>query len=130
MMDNIGLGVLASATAAAIISFALLRRSVASKEPSTLRRVIPSPRQTLLPKLSPAQANALAYPPNFFPGARDVETHYGTMRVYEWGSVDGMKVLLLHGDTTPAPMFAPIAESLAKKGCRVMIIGRFVSAFF
>ena len=128
-MDNLGLGVLASATAAAIISFALLRRSVPSHEPATLRRVVPSPRQTLLPNLTPAQSKALAYPPDLFPGARDVQTHYGIMRVYEWGPVDGMKVLLIHGDTTPAPMFAPIAEILVKKGCRVMIIGRFISAF-
>lgn len=45
------------------------------------------------------------------------------MRVYEWGSEDGMKILLVHGDTTPAPMLGPIAEELVSRGCRVMMIG-------
>ncbi|KAL8670872.1 MAG: hypothetical protein Q9168_004603 [Polycauliona sp. 1 TL-2023] len=115
---------LVSVVAAVMGSLLLWRRSLRSNTPAHLRRSIPSPRKTLLPLLSPTQADALAYPPDLFPGARDVETHYGSMRIYEWGPEHGRKILFVHGDTTPGPMFAPIAESLVKKGCRVMIIGR------
>lgn len=86
-------------------------------------RTIPSPRETLLPKLSPQQAAALPYPPDLLPGARDVATPYGVMRVYEWGPKDGEKFLFIHGDTTPAPMLGLVAGDLVKRGCRVMIFG-------
>lgn len=88
-----------------------------------LRKSIPSPRQTVLPYLSPAQVVALPYPPDLLPGVRDVDTPYGSMRVYEWGPEDGGKALLIHGDTTPSPVLAPIAETLVKRGCRVMLFG-------
>lgn len=51
---------------------------------------------------------------NIFPGARDVDTPYGVMRVYEWDSVGGRKVLLVHDETTPGPLL----------GSRVMIIAQ------
>ena len=88
---------------------------------------VSSPRDTLIPFLSSDQANALPYPPNFLPGARDVDTFYGTMRVYEWGPEHGDKVLLVHGDTTPVPMLGPIAQALVQAGCRVMLVGKFFS---
>ena len=87
------------------------------------RRRISSPRETLLPFLSPSQIESLPYPPNCLPGARDVETSFGTMRVYEWGPEEGRKVVLIHGDTTPAPMLGPIATKLVASGCRVMVLG-------
>ncbi len=65
----------------------------------------------------------VAYPPDLFPGARDVASPYGTMRVYEWGPEEGKKVVMVHGDTTPAPMLGPIAEALVKRGCRVILFG-------
>ena len=45
------------------------------------------------------------------------------MRVYEWGPEDGDKVLFVHGDSTPAPILAPIAHNLAKKRCGIMMFG-------
>lgn len=60
-----------------------------------------------------------ALTPDLLPGARDVATSYGSMRVYDWGSEDGKKVLFIHGDTTPAPMLGPVARDLANRGCRV-----------
>ena len=87
------------------------------------RRIIDSPRETLLPYLSPSQIESLPYPPDYLPGARDVETPYGTMRVYEWGPEDGRKVVLIHGDTTPAPMLGPLAAKLVASGCRVIVLG-------
>lgn len=44
------------------------------------------------------------------------------MRVYEWGPESGRKVLFIHGNTIPSPMFANIAASLVKKGCRVLLL--------
>lgn len=109
-----------------VVAFAiatLLRRPRRFNEPASLRRKLPSPRETLLPYLSGEKAAMLPYPPNLLPGARDVETSYGVMRVYEWGPENGRKVLMVHGDTTPGPMFGPIAGELVGRGCRVMILG-------
>ena len=109
-----------------IMAFAtvvLLRRHGHSKARAKLRQKIPSPRETLLPHLPNDQAALLPYPPNILPGARDVETLYGMMRIYEWGPEDGKKILMVHGDTTPGPMFSPIAQKLVERGCRVMIFG-------
>ena len=86
-------------------------------------QTISSPRDTLLPKLSPTEATALPYPTDLLPGARDVATSYGVMRVYEWGPKDGNKVIFIHGDTTPAPILGPVARDLVDKGCRVMLFG-------
>ena len=38
----------------------------------------------------------LPYPPDCLPGARDVDTPYGNIRVYEWGPEDGRKLSLIH----------------------------------
>ena len=115
--------------AVVIASAALIRWPLSSNKPPTSRRKIASPRETLLPRLSARQVASLPYPPDLLPGARDVETLYGVMRVYEWGPEDGMKVLMIHGDTTPAPMLGPIAIQLVDKGCRVLLFGTDVLTF-
>ncbi|GAB7334601.1 hypothetical protein MBLNU13_g06571t1 [Cladosporium sp. NU13] len=69
-------------------------------DPSPPSRSIPSPLITHLPNLSPDEIAALPYPPDYYPGARDVKTPYGTMRAYEWGPESGRKVMLVHGDAT------------------------------
>lgn len=78
---------------------------------------------TLLPTLSQAEVAALPYPPDFFPGARDVQTTFGNMHVNEWGRVDGRKVMLVHGDAMPAPLFKQLAENMIQTGCRLIIFG-------
>lgn len=93
------------------------------RKPIPLCQIIPSPCKSLLPQITPVQASLLPYPPNLLPGARDVDTPYGSMRVYEWGPKDGRKVILIHGNTTPAPLLWPIAQALERKNCRVMIFG-------
>lgn len=85
---------------------------------------VPSPRESLIPHLTSAQTASLAYPPDLMPGARDITTPYGIMRAYEWGPKDGKRIIMVHGDSTPSPMFWPIADSLAKAGCRVLLFGR------
>jgi pimeloyl-ACP methyl ester carboxylesterase len=59
------------------------------------------------------------------PGARDVDTPYGSIRVYEYGPEDGRKVLLVHGISTPAIALGSVANNLAEKGCRVMLFDLF-----
>jgi hypothetical protein len=73
--------------------------------PSPSRDSIPSPLTTLIPSLKPEEASALSYSPDFYPGARDVPTPIGSMRVYEFGPQDGRKVLCIHGDANPSLMF-------------------------
>ncbi|KAG8161089.1 hypothetical protein KVR01_009353 [Diaporthe batatas] len=82
---------------------------------------IQSPRATL--SISAEAAAASAYPPDALPGGRDVETFYGSMRVYEWGPLDGSKVLFVHGDATPCLVFSKIAQGLTDAGYRVMLFG-------
>ncbi|CZR62610.1 related to alpha/beta hydrolase family protein [Phialocephala subalpina] len=84
-------------------------------------KIIKGPATTLLPKLTDAEKALLPYPPDALPGARDVESPYGTTRVYEWGPEDGRKVLLIHGITPPSLALGAIARGLAEKGCRVML---------
>ena len=81
------------------IAYRLYKSINTTKEP--FLKAIPSPVTTLLPTLSPSQIADLPYPPDTFPGARDVESPYGTLRVYEWGPEEGRKVLLVHGISTP-----------------------------
>jgi len=41
---------------------------------STPKKIVPSPRKTVLPKLLAAEQATLPYPPDVFPGARDVDS--------------------------------------------------------
>ncbi|KAK7514562.1 Alpha/Beta hydrolase protein [Phyllosticta citriasiana] len=91
----------------------------------SLSCVIPSPRTTVLSKLSAAEKEALPYPPDVLPGARDVATPYGSLRVYEWGPENGDKVLLLHGISTPSIALNGVANALVKRGRRVMLFDSF-----
>lgn len=86
---------------------------------------IQSPLATLIPFISAEEAATMAYPPDAMPGARDVDTFYGSMRVYEWGPVDGEKLLFVHGDATPSLVFSKIAQGLVDAGYRVVLFGQF-----
>lgn len=88
-----------------------------------MANTVRSPLATLLPLISAEEAATMAYPPDAMPGARDVETFYGSMRVYEWGPADGEKVLFVHGDATPSLVFSKIAQGLVDVGYRVMLFG-------
>ncbi|TKA32565.1 hypothetical protein B0A50_01673 [Salinomyces thailandicus] len=100
--------------------------------PQAPNHIIPSPRQALEPLNSATQNSPdrekddLPYPPNALPGARDVSTPYGSIRVYEWGPETGRKVLLVHGISTPCIALARIAQLLVEReGCRVMLFDLF-----
>ena len=84
-------------------------------------QVLPSPIKSLLSKLSSDEIANLPYPPDAFPGVRDVESPYGSLRVYEWGPEDGRKVLLVHGISNPCIALGAVAHGLVDRGCRVMM---------
>lgn len=65
-----------------------------------------------------------AYPADAFPGGRDFETPYGTIKVFEWGPVDGEKVVLMHGIGTPCIALGDMAKHFVARGCRVMLFGK------
>lgn len=71
-----------------------------------------------------ASGNTSPYPSDVFPGARDVETPYGTMRVYEWGPEEGEKVVLLHGIGTPCIALGKMAHEFVASGRRVLLFGK------
>lgn len=83
-----------------------------------------SPPKTVA-QLTSEEAEKVPYPPNALPGGRDVDTPYGSIRVYEWGPKDGRKVLFVHGISTPCVAFVGIAKGLVENGCRVMLFDLF-----
>lgn len=90
------------------------------------RKTHASPVETHLPHLTREEIEKLPYPPNLIPGARDVPTPYGTIRVYEWGPEDAArKVMLIHGISGGCPALLSCAEAFASKGCRIMMIELF-----
>ena len=110
------------ASAAAFIAYQSYNRTV---KQARQKAIIPSPLTTLLPNLSAEEQYKLPYPPDILPGARDVDSPYGSIRVYEFGPENGRKVLLLHGVSTPCLSLAGVAQKLADRGCRVMLFGRY-----
>lgn len=89
--------------AAGLVSVAcvLALRQSSSASARKSRSIIRSPLATLRARLSEDEIANLPYPPDALPGARDVTSPYGTVRIYEWGPEEGGKVLLVHGISTP-----------------------------
>jgi pimeloyl-ACP methyl ester carboxylesterase len=115
-----------TSTALATLSFlSLLRLALYPRHPQILK----SPLHTVIPSLTPAEVAELDYKPDAFPGARDVATPYGSIRVYEFGPASGAKVLLLHGISTSCQTLTHIARSLAGSGRRVMLFDLFGRGF-
>jgi hypothetical protein len=108
---------------AASVGTLLLLGTVSSALRSSPSTVIPSPVQSKLPQLSEEEVQQLPYPPDALPGARDVQSPYGSVRVYEWGPEEGDKILLIHGISTPGIAMADLAHKLVRRGCRVMMFG-------
>lgn len=111
---------LLAATGAASFTLGFLLRSIGS-DLHAEGKILPSPRSTVLPGLSDEEIRALPLPADVLPGARDVSTPYGSIRVYEWGPEDGPKVLFVHGITTPCIALGGVAHALVDRGCRVML---------
>lgn len=84
-------------------------------------KIIPSPLKAVQSATSSKNGELPVLPLDVLPGARDVSTPYGSIRVYEWGPEDGHKVLLVHGISTPSVSLGGLAHSLVDRGCRVML---------
>lgn len=108
------------AVTGASFTIGLLARSLFSPNDS-LQTVLASPRSTVLPGITESENRQLPLPTDVLPGARDVASPYGSMRVYEWGPEDGPKVIFVHGITTPCIALGGVAHALADRGCRVML---------
>lgn len=112
-----------SAGAASVAAFVAYQTYSRNVKRARSKAVVPSPLTTLLPKLSEAEKKSIPYPPDILPGARDVDSPYGNVRVYEFGPESGRKVLLIHGVSTPCLSLAGVAQKLVDRGCRVMLFG-------
>ncbi|KAF7905517.1 uncharacterized protein EAF01_006038 [Botrytis porri] len=89
-------------------------------------QISPSPLKTQVPTLSHEEISTLPYPPDIFPGARDIPSPYGSTRAYEFGPVTGPKILLIHGISTPCIALHSLATTLASThGCRVLLFDLF-----
>ncbi|CAD6448354.1 a6ac5370-3514-4482-85c0-b1352636abbf [Sclerotinia trifoliorum] len=106
-----------------VIKTTLSKTKTNSKSKS---KIIPSPLITQIPTLSQEEISKLPYPPDIFPGARDIPSPYGSIRAYEFGPVDGPKILLIHGISTPCISLHSLATTLASShGCRVLLFDLF-----
>jgi len=119
------LSLIFSAGAASVIALVAYQSYSKSVQRARAKKVFSSPRDVVVSKLSEVEKNALPYPPDVLPGARDVDSPYGKVRVYEFGPEKGRKVLLVHGISTPCLSLGAVAQKLADRGCRVMLFGKF-----
>ncbi|KAJ5094345.1 hypothetical protein N7456_010206 [Penicillium angulare] len=118
------------AVTGASFTIGLLLRSLLSREPEKPpNSVLPSPRTRILTSLSEEENRQLPLPNDVLPGARDVDSPYGSIRVYEWGREDGPKVLMVHGITTPCIALGGLAHALVDRGCRVIVFDLFGRGF-
>ncbi|KAI1122506.1 alpha/beta-hydrolase [Nemania abortiva] len=83
---------------------------------------IESPPKTVL---SAHGVKDLPYAPDALPGGRDVATPYGSIRVYEWGPVDGERVLFVHGISTPIIGLGDLGHEMVARGYRVILFDLF-----
>lgn len=112
-------------TSLVLVSAALVLRPLLFRAPLSQPKSIPSPRETLLPHLSPSEISCLPYPPDALPGGRDVPTPYGTVKAFEFGPLHGPRVLLLAGISTPCISLSSLAGTLAARGHRVLLFDYF-----
>lgn len=108
------------AVAGASITLGLALGAIWSSERSP-PKIIPSPLKAVQSAALSKDGELPLLPLDVLPGARDVSTPYGSIRVYEWGPEDGHKVLLVHGISTPSVSLGGLAHSLVDRGCRVML---------
>ncbi|KAJ2907047.1 hypothetical protein MKZ38_008615 [Zalerion maritima] len=82
-----------------------------------------------LGKIPSAVAEDLEHGPDEFPGARDVNTPYGSIRTYEFGPSSGKKILFIHGISTSAMTLTRLANSFVASNHRVLLFDLFGRGF-
>ncbi|KAM0559671.1 hypothetical protein ACHAPJ_004195 [Fusarium lateritium] len=125
--QNTSTALVATTTIFSTIVFIILARALLYP---ARRSTINNPlKEGVYDKSNADKLKNLVYQPDQFPGARDVETPYGSIRVYEFGPETGEKVFFVHGISTPCITLAPLALALAKRGYRVMLFDLFGRGF-
>ncbi|KAF4464659.1 2-hydroxy-6-oxo-6-phenylhexa-24-dienoate hydrolase [Fusarium albosuccineum] len=125
--DGSSPALVAVTTAIATVAFlALARAALYPVLPKTIRNPL---KEGVYAKANASKNKNLVYQPDQFPGARDVETPYGSIRVYEFGPETGEKVFFVHGISTPCITLGPLGNALAKRGYRVMLFDLFGRGF-
>lgn len=104
------------AVVGASVALGLALGSLWSSPPAPGPKIVESP----LKSFKKEKKESLVVPLDILPGARDVSTPYGSIRVYEWGPETGPKVLLVHGISAPSISLGGLAHALVDRGCRVM----------
>jgi pimeloyl-ACP methyl ester carboxylesterase len=117
---------LALATIGLLLTLQLRRNN---RRDQNLHDITLSPLEKAYSLLESKSNKTLAYPPDFLPGGRNVNTPYGRCRAFEFGPENGPKVLLIHGISTPCVSIADLARLLAKRGCRVMTFDLYGRGF-
>ncbi|KAK1528326.1 hypothetical protein CPAR01_12884 [Colletotrichum paranaense] len=134
---GLGLGLGAAAAATLLVLVSRTTTTAAAAASPSYASALPAPRPARdsrktarSPKWTttrdPGCDERLPYPPDVFPGARDVTTAYGNLRVYEFGpEAAEERVLLLHGIGTPCLALGGIAGEFVERGWRVMTFDFF-----
>ncbi|KAK6614035.1 alpha beta hydrolase family [Botrytis cinerea] len=103
--------------------------SKSTVDAKTKSQIIPSPLNPQVTALTHGEISTLPYPPDIYPGGRDIPSpvpQYGNTRAYEFGPVNGPKILLVHGISTPCIALHSLATALATThGCRVLLFDLF-----
>ncbi|KAF5019024.1 hypothetical protein F66182_8974 [Fusarium sp. NRRL 66182] len=129
LSHDVSTALVATTTALSTIAFIILARALLYPvRPKTIRNPL-KVIEGVYAKSNADKLKKLVYQPDQFPGARDVETPYGSVRVYEFGPENGEKVLFVHGISTPCITLGPLALALAKRGYRVMLFDLFGRGF-
>ncbi|KAI1434519.1 Alpha/Beta hydrolase protein [Xylaria sp. CBS 124048] len=118
-------GIVATTVVTTLTLTSLFCLALRSRKPPIIR----GPLKTSVPRMSKEERAKIPYPSDNIPGARDVVTPYGNIRVYEFGPEQGRKVLFVHGISTSCVTLLGIAMGLAGKGCRVMMFDLFGRGF-
>ncbi|KAF8509130.1 alpha/beta-hydrolase, partial [Hysterangium stoloniferum] len=81
----------------------------------------PTPAQHSLEALPLDSKVRTVYPINFYPNPKTVRLPQGKTTYWLLGPEDGIKVVLIHGFSTPVPIWHRLAPFLAENGLRVLI---------
>ncbi|KAI0404261.1 Alpha/Beta hydrolase protein [Xylaria palmicola] len=119
--DSTATAAVVTSVVATLALASLARLALWPRKPQIIRGPLASSTR----RLSGAELAKATYQTDHFPGARDVVTPYGNIRVYEFGPETGRKILLIHGISTSCMTLSDIANPLVERGCRVLMFDLF-----
>ncbi|KAG0258149.1 hypothetical protein DFQ27_004782 [Actinomortierella ambigua] len=89
------------------------------------RTLVSRQRDAPLPSLRHAPREITsnsAYPEDYYPGGQYVTLPQGEMHYFLFGPVDSdIKIVFVHGLSTPASVYSNIARHMAESGCQVLL---------